>query len=39
VFEDATAAAAARDALAARRPEERVGVEPDRVQFLNARQF
>lgn len=39
VFKDATAAAAARDALAARPTDKRVGVDPDTVQFLTAREF
>jgi hypothetical protein len=39
VFEDAAAAAAVRDALAARPADQRVGVDPDQVQFLSARSF
>jgi hypothetical protein len=39
VWEDAAAAAAARDALASRPADRRVGVDPDKVQFLTARAF
>ena len=39
VFKDATAAAAARDALAARPTDKRVGVDPDTAQCLVAREF
>ena len=39
VFEDAGAIGAVRDALAARPADQRVGADPDNVQFLTARAF
>jgi len=39
VFEDATAARAAGEALAARPADKRVGVDPDKVEFLAAHPF
>jgi hypothetical protein len=39
VFEDSAAVAAARDALAARPTDKRIGVDPETVQFLAAREF